>query len=228
MNIRKFDVVVSLYIFGVMIAELMGAKTIPILTIGHQQFNASVAIFVMPLLFTITDVIVEVYGRARARSVVYSGLIMVFLLLLFSMLATSLPPSTRYAASESAYDSIFKASVQIAFASIVAFAASELMDVFIFSKLRQRLGRRALWLRNNVSNFVSQLVDSTVFVTLAFYSFQMTPAKNAHFLIGIILPYWIVRCVFSVAGTPLVYLGVGWLRSGKSKDQTGQLAEGEA
>jgi uncharacterized integral membrane protein (TIGR00697 family) len=215
MNIRKFDLVVALYIFGVITAELMGAKTFPLHVLG-AHLNITVAIFVMPLLFTMTDVIVEVYGRQRARSVVGCGLVTVVLLILFSLLATSLPPSSRYAASESAYEAIFKSTIQISVASIAAFAISELLDVAVFSKLRSRLGKRALWLRNNASNVVSELADSTVFVTLAFYTFSMSPGQNMNFFVSIIVPYWFIRCVLSFLETPLVYAGVRWLRPKES------------
>lgn len=215
MKIKKFDVLVALYVFGIMVAELMGAKTFPVAHLGDFTLNASVAIFVMPLLFTVTDIIAEVKGRERARSVVFSGLITVFLVLLFALLATHLTPSARFAGQESAYDAVFGASARIAFASIVAFAVAELLDVAIFSKLRQKMHGRALWFRNNASNFVSQLVDSAVFVTIAFYAIGAPLGSNVSFLLGIIIPYWCLRCILSAAETPLVYLGVQWLRGKK-------------
>lgn len=210
--VRKFDFLVALYVFGVMVAELMGAKTFPLFTVGSWHLTASVAVFVFPLLFTVTDVIVEVHGRLRARSVVFSGIIMVALLALFELLAVHITPSARFAGKEAAYDAIFGASLRIAVASLVAFAASELLDVLVFARLRQALHGRGLWLRNNVSNFVSQLADSAIFLTLAFYAFGMSLGANVSFLTGIIVPYWLVKCAFSVLETPLVYLGVWWLR----------------
>jgi uncharacterized PurR-regulated membrane protein YhhQ (DUF165 family) len=90
--VRKFDFLVALYVFGVMVAELMGAKTFPLFTLGGWHLTASVAVFVFPLLFTVTDVIVEVHGRKRARSVVFSGIIMVALLALFEVLAVHITP----------------------------------------------------------------------------------------------------------------------------------------
>jgi uncharacterized integral membrane protein (TIGR00697 family) len=215
LKIEKFDLVVALYVFGVMVAELLGSKTFPLLQTDWLHLNASVAIFVMPLLFTLTDVVVEVHGRSRARSMVFSGLITVALLMLFSLLATHLPPSSRFAVSEPAYDAIFGASARIAAASLAAFAVSELLDVAVFSKLRARLGKRGLWLRNNVSNFVSQLADSAVFLTLAFYAFGDSLGQNASFLFGLLLPYWLIRCGLSLVETPLVYLGVWWLKGDK-------------
>lgn len=217
---NRFDVLVALYIFGVMVAQLMSAKTIGILDIGSWHINASVAIFVMPLLFTLTDVVNEVYGAPRARRLVRLGLIVVVLQLAVAVLFTALPPSERFAASEGAYDSIFGTSIRFAFAALAAFALAELLDVAIFAKLRQRLGKQGLWLRNNVSNFVSQFVDSAVFFLVAFYTFGMGFGENMSFIIGLLIPYWLVRCALSVLETPLVYLGVRWLRPEKTEQLT--------
>lgn len=211
-KIRKFDLIMALYIFGIMIAEMLGSKTFPLVNTDWLTLNATVVVFVMPLLFTLTDVVVEIYGRKRAQSMVFSGLIVVALLMLYLFIATHLPPSERSASSEAAYDQIFGASMRIAFASIVAFAVAELLDVFIFSKIREKLGKSALWFRNNASNFVSQLFDSIVFLTIAFYAFDQSFSSNFDFLFSLILPYWLIRCALSVLETPLVYLGVWWLK----------------
>ena len=211
-KMQKFDFLISIYIFCIAVSELMGAKTFPLLTIGTFKLNASVAIFVLPLIFTINDVITEVYGKERTRSVIRSGLIVIFLVLLFSLFATNLPPSSRFVTSEKAYDIIFGLSARIAAASLTAFALAEFMDVFIFAKIREKLGKKALWLRNNVSNFVSQFIDTSVFMFLAFYSFDKAFNDNFVFLVGLILPYWLLKCFMSVIETPLVYLGVNWLK----------------
>lgn len=214
-NINKMDLLVSLYIACIAIAELMGAKTFQLAIPGLPQLNASVAIFVLPLVFTINDVIVEVYGRERARSVVRSGLIVIGMLLLFSLLAVNLPASGRFLSTEPAYDTIFGLSARLSAASLIAFVIAEFSDILIFIKIRQKLGSKALWLRNNISNVVSMLLDTTIFVTLAFYSLSQSFAVNASFLLSIIIPYWLLKCSMSVIETPLVYWGVKWLKEGK-------------
>lgn len=216
-KIRKFDLVVALYIFGVMTAEIFGPKTFPLTNFSWLHLNASVAIFVLPLLFTLTDVVVEVHGKERARSMVWSGLIVIALLLLFALLATHLPPSQRFAPNESAYDKIFGATARIAAASLTAFLVSELLDIAVFAKLREKMHKKALWFRNNVSNFVSQFADSTVFIFLAFYSLSHSFGSNFSFLFSLIIPYWLIRCTLSVVETPLVYFGVWWLKKDKDK-----------
>lgn len=203
------DLVVALYIFGVITAEVFGGKTFKL---GNLSWHASVAIFVIPLLFTTVDAVVEVYGRARARSLVYCGLVALFLLIVFAALATQLTPTDRYAPTEAAFDKIFKSSIRLSAASLVAFAASELLDVAIFGRLRQRLNGQALWLRNNLTNFVAQFADSAIFLSLAFYALNQTFGANLSFIWSLLFPYWVLRCILSVVETPIVYLAVWWLR----------------
>ena len=147
---------------------------------------------------------------------VWSGLIVVGLLFLFAVLATHLPPSHRFSSTEPAYDKIFGLTARISLASLIAFGISEFLDVAIFAKLRQKLHKKALWLRNNLSNFVSMFVDSLVFIFLAFYSFGHGLGDNLSFLFGLIIPYWLIKCSLSIVETPLVYVGVRWLKGDKS------------
>lgn len=216
---------IALYVFGIMVAELMGAKTFTVATIGTFTLFASVAIFVMPLIFTSVDVIVEVYGKERARSVVRTGLLIVILQVLTALLFTRIPSSEHFAYGNDAYNLIFGTSIRFGIASIVAFAASEFLDVAVFSKLRKRMRGRSLWFRNNAANFLSQLVDSVVWTTLAFYSFSMSFHGNFKFILGIVVPYYLVRVAMSVLGTPLVYLGVRWFKGPKTETQANNLTE---
>lgn len=218
MQIRKFDFVVGLYIFGVMFAEIMGAKTVPLARVGSFQLNTSVAIIVMPLLFLLPDIIVEVYGRRRAKSVVYTGIVVICLLVLVSSIATHLPPTPRFAATEPAYDTILGYSARLALASLSAFALSEMIDVVVFSCLRTILHKRSLWLRTIAANAVSQFSDSAIFLTIAFYSFHSGFGANASFLLGLLIPYWLLRIGLTVCETPLLYAGVWWLRRDSTPD----------
>lgn len=179
---------------------------------GSFKLNASVSIFLIPFIFSINDIIAEVYGAARARSVVRSGLLVIALLIGFGTLATSLPPSLRFTATEGAYDTIFQQSIRISLASLTAFTLSDFLDVYLFSKIRASLGKKRLWLRNNLSNFIAQLVDTVVFITLAFYAVNNPFNQNIAFLTSLIVPYWLLKCFMSVIETPFVYLGVRWLK----------------
>ena len=193
----------------------MGIKTFPIATIGSFNLSATVVIFVLPFIYAANDIIVEVYGKARAQSIVRSSLFMIFFLLIFTLLATYLPASKRFAPTASAYNTIFAISARFSAASLIAFAISEFSDVYIFAKLREKFGKKRLWLRTNVSNFVSEFFDTAIFMTLAYYAFNLSYQNNFSFIAGLALPYWLLRCFMSIIETPLVYLGVRWLKTGK-------------
>ncbi|HVQ44866.1 MAG TPA: queuosine precursor transporter [Candidatus Saccharimonadia bacterium] len=217
MKINRLDLVVSLYILCIVVSELMGAKIVPLGTIFGFHLNASVAILVVPLMFSAVDVMVEVYGRDRARSLVMCGVIVIALLMVYALAVTNLPPSTRFAAMEPSYDKVFGTSIRMAAASLVAFGLASLLDVMVFSKLRERMHKKALWFRNNISNVVSQFFDTAIFMTLAFYVPALGLGDNLSFLLGVGIPYWLLKCLMSVIETPLVYAGVAWLRGDKSK-----------
>ena len=218
MNAYKLDLLTSLYIFCIAVSELMGGKTFALWHHGSFHLNASVALFVVPVIYCVNDTVTEVYGKARARSIVRSGLLVVALIFLFSLLAVHLPASSRFAASEPAYDKIFSQSARISLSSLVAFATAEFLDVFLFARLRQRLGASKLWLRVNLSNFLSQFVDTGLFMFLAFYAFGKPLGDNLSFLFSLILPYWLLKNLMSVLETPFVYLTAAWLRRDKPQE----------
>lgn len=217
LKVKKMDLLIAVYIFCVAAGEIYGAKTMPwgqIDVFGYLlRFNPTVAIFLLPIIFTINDIITEVHGKERTRSIIRSSLVVIILIFLFSWVSTSVSPSARFAPTESAYDTIFGLSMRFSAASIIAYAFSDFLDVFIFAKIREKFGKGRLWLRNNVSNFISQFADSLLFLTIAFYDLSTSLSGNFSFISGILIPYWLLRCAFSVAETPLVYWGVKWLKA---------------
>lgn len=204
------DLLVALYMTCLALAEIMSMKTIPLMRIFSYQLNVSVGIFVFPILFAINDVIAEVKGRARAKQLVYSSLIMVALIMLYAIFVTWLPESARFTDGE-AYNLIFARAARISLASLLAFIVSGLLDVAIFHKIKVKTQGRMLWLRSNLSNFISQFLDTFIFTSIAFYSFQEGLSANFSFIMSIVIPYWSLKCLMSVVETPLTYWGVKWL-----------------
>lgn len=214
-NIQKLDFLIAFYIGCVTLSEVMGAKTFPLFNIGSWHVNATVVIFILPFIYSINDMIVEVYGKEKAQSIVRSSLLIILFILLFSLLATSLPSSKRFLTTSAAYNTIFGISARFSAASLIAFTISEFADVYIFARMRKTLGKSRLWLRTNASNFISEFLDVAVFMTLAFYAFDQSFMSNFNFIAGIALPYYLLRCFMSIIETPLVYLGVKWLNKSK-------------
>lgn len=200
---EKLDLLLAIYITSIVAAELMGAKTF-----SFYFLNASVAIFTLPLTFMINDVVIEVEGKKRALSFMRSAFMVLIFLALFNLLVISLPASQRFMTFEPAYQTIFAKSLRMTLASLVAFFLAERLDIYVFSRIRARLNKSSLWLRSNVSNIISMFFDTAIFIFLAFYD-----GNNLAFVWSLILPYWALKCFFSIIETPLSYLGVNWLKT---------------
>ena len=171
--------------------------------------SVSVAIFMAPLAFLITDIVEEVYGRKVTQSFVWAGMATIIIMFLYTALFVVLEPHTRYSFNEE-YKTIFGASLRMMIASVIAFFLAQTHDIWAFNFWKEKTKGRFLWLRNNLSTVVSQFIDSTVFMFIAFYA--LTPKFTMAFIFSLIIPYYLFKVLFAVLDTPFVYLGVKWLR----------------
>ncbi len=204
----------SVFTGSIVAANLMGTKVIPFFTIGGFEFSGSVGIFLFPLTFLITDIVAEIYGARATRAIVGGTLIVLLLVLVVTAFATFATPAERFAASNDAYVAVFRSSLRLIAASIVAFALSQYHDVWAFSFWKRITKGRFLWFRNNASTIVSQLIDTTVFMLIAFWG------VNERFTITYVLgsmvpPYYALKICAALLDTPLVYAGVSLLKNGK-------------
>ncbi len=171
--------------------------------------HVSVGILTVPLMFLITDMIAEVHGRRKVLEFITTGVIALLLMILITSIAIAVPAAERSIDNES-YSMIFKVTIRMTIASILAFVIAQLHDMWSFHFWKRKTEGRHLWLRNNISTFFSQLIDSTVFMFVAFY--KTAPMWDAVFVISLIVPYWIFKILFALLDTPFAYLGVWWLR----------------
>ena len=199
----KYHVLVALFVASVIAANLMGNK---IAVFGF--FDAAVGIMVFPLSYLALDVIQEVEGRETARRIVLATIAVLAYVLVVTYVATQLPSAARDFYPEQ-YNLIFGISVRVMVASITAFLIAEMMDIEVFRTLKEWTHRRMLWLRATGSTIVSQFIDTTVFMFLAFYG--VTPKFDALYIFALVIPYWLLKCTVAIFGTPFVYLGVRWL-----------------
>lgn len=194
-----------------MAANLMGTKIIPFFAVGGFTFTGSVGILLFPLSFLVTDIMVEIWGPKAVRPLVGATVAILFVILGVTAVATLLPPAERFAELDEAYSTIFRSSLRIIAASIVAFALSQSHDVWAFELWKQATGGRMLWLRNNASTVVSQLIDTVVFMLIAFWG--TTDRFTLPFVLGsMVPPYYALKVLTAAADTPLVYLGVKLIR----------------
>jgi uncharacterized integral membrane protein (TIGR00697 family) len=131
--------------------------------------------------------------------------------LLVTALATVLRPAERFAAQNDAYVAVFRSSLRILIASIIAFTLSQYHDVWAFDFWRRKTSGRFLWLRNNASTIVSQLIDTIVFMLVAFWG--VTERFTLGYVLGsMVPPYYLLKVLAAFLDTPFVYLGVQIVR----------------
>ncbi len=202
----KLTLLSSVFVAGLISANLLGSKVTTILGI-----TMSVGIFAYPLTFLMTDAIGEVYGKKKAMQVVYAALIAQVFVLLLTWISVVLPAADRYAFNAE-YTTIFGGSIRMIIASLIAFIVAQLHDVWAFEFWRKKTGGKYLWLRNNASTFVSQAIDTLLFMFIAFYG--ISEKFTVGFILELSVTYWGLKILFAALDTPFVYALVRWLKTG--------------
>ena len=197
---------------GMFVAALIAANLLGNKISTFWGVTASVGIFAYPITFLVTDVLEEVHGRKVVNGLILAGFFSLLLVMGLTLLSLALPPADRFAHND-AYTTVFSSTVRILLASLVAFIISQTHDIWAFEFWKKKTKGRFLWLRNNLSTMVSQFIDTVIFMFIAFY--QAAPKYDVAFMFKLIIPYWILKVTVAALDTPLVYLGVWWLR-GKS------------
>ena len=199
----KILVMLSVFVTALICSNLLGSKITVILGVP-----VSVGIFAYPITFLMTDMVEEVYGRKKTKLFIIGGVLALLLTLVLTFLGKILPPAGFYKFND-AYVTIFSNSIRIIIASLVAFFLSQIHDIWAFNFWKKKTKGRFLWLRNNLSTAVSQFIDTTIFMFIAFYA--ITPDYTAAKMFAMIVPYWLLKVLFAIFDTPLCYLGVKWL-----------------
>jgi len=104
--------------------------------------------------------------------------------------------------AQGALETIFGFMPRILLASLTAFIISQLIDVYVFDKIKQKLpDNKFLWIRNNLSTIFSQAVDTVIFVPIAFIGVVSTEV-----LFGIMLSTYLIKVLVAALDTPFIYL----------------------
>ena len=186
--------IIAANIQALKIVELFGLTT----ALGNVAYGS---------LFLVTDILAENYGARSARRAVMLGLcsIIAFTLLMNAILL--LPPAADDFA-QIHLRTIFGLLPRIVGASLCAYIISQFHDIWAYSRWRTK-APNALWLRNNASTLVSQIIDTLIFCLLA-YSGLFAFAEIAQ----IMLTNLAFKAIVALVDTPLLYLATRWKRLG--------------
>jgi queuosine precursor transporter len=198
---KLFAVLVALFVTSLIVGDLIGGKLYDLgIDLAGLPLGISVGMIPFPIVFLLTDLINEFYGKRAARFVTVVGFAMAWFTIVVLQLAVMVPwPASAFQAS---YDAIFAGSQKILFASTIAYLTAQLIDIAIFHFVKRKLGGRFLWLRATGSTAVSQLVDTFIIGFIVWSSSKSVPA-----ILGIVLTSYLTKLAVAILATPLIYAG---------------------
>lgn len=185
----------AVIVFNLLICNLQVLKTVELFglttTLGNILYAG---------VFLATDMLSEFYGKREAQKGVLLGFVTLVLMTGYMQIALHFTPAVDDFAQPH-LEAIFGFLPRVAVASMMAYLASQMHDVWAFHFWKKKTDGKMLWLRNNASTLVSQLIDSSIFCLIAFYGVFPTAV-----LIEILATTVLFKAIVSVLDTPFIYL----------------------
>lgn len=200
----------QLFLSVIFVAALVTANVVSGKIIVLGPFFVPAGVLAYSITFAMTDTLCEIWGRKQTQALVAAGFAAQLLVWVLIALAIQMPAAPFWG-NQAAYASVLGGTNRIIIASLVAYLISQSFDVWVFSRLKDHFKGRHLWLRNNLSTAASQLIDTVIFITLAF--------AGTMDLLPLILGQLVVKWVIAVLDTPVVYLLVHFLRGHRTGSQ---------
>ena len=241
---RLFIVLAALFLTNAIIAELIGVKIFSgegalgmqpanLDVLGFKMdFNLTAGAVIWPVVFITSDLINEYFGKPGVKRISYLAAFFIAYSFLVIFLTMKLPPAQwwldannkdatgNYFNMDFAFNKILGQGQRIILASLVAFLIGQLVDVFIFQRLRKLTGSKMLWLRATGSTLVSQFVDSFVVLYLA-----VVGIFSNQQIMAIGFTNYIYKFSVAILLTPLIYLGHYIIDRYLGKENATKLAE---
>jgi len=222
---RVFTVISAFFVANALIAECIGGKIFSLeallgidpvnMTIMGEtglSFSLTCGVLLWPLEFIVTDIVNEYYGPRAVKRISYTAVFLIgyaFVMFYFAMGTT--PPAWWVASKQDqgipdmqvAFSAIFGQGMWIIFGSLTAFLIGQIVDVFVFHRIKRATGEKWIWLRATGSTLVSQFIDS--FVVL-FIAFKIGNGWSWQKVLAICLVNYTYKFTMAFLLTPVIYL----------------------
>ena len=211
-----FVFLAGFFITNAVTAELISNKLIDI-PLSFPLFGSEVGPFVTiigvlpwPVVFLITDVINEFYGKTAIRRLSWITAALIAYCFIMVIISMSIPANTSispFTANDAEYNKVFGQSRWVIVGSITAFLVSQILDATLFSWIKSKTGNKMIWLRSTGSTVISQLFDSYIVLYIGFILPGTLP-MNAFWEIA--PTNYFLKLIIAIMLTPVIYL-VHWL-----------------
>lgn len=172
-----------------------------------------VGLTAFPATFLVTDLVSELFGRKRAQMLVWVGFFMNLFMLLIMTINFYLPNAYGVSAGESLFDGVYGFMVANTIGSMIAYLTAQTIDVQLFHFWKKFTKGKHLWLRNNASTMVSQLVDSTAILSLLYFTGNLGDnVVTIGALVILIINSYLFKFISALIDTPIIYACVRYFR----------------
>lgn len=211
---QVYLVLAALFVVTLVLTNIIGIKLFR--APFNPDFALTTGILTYPATFLFTDLVSEIYGKKRADFMVIVGFFMSLMMLAIVQLALFVEPHPYWVPSEGAfyatageyqmaYKSVFALNGVLLVGSMLAYLCAQLVDNYLYHFWKNLTKGKHLWLRNNGSTWISQLVDTLIVNSILFFIGFGMDFGTGFKIMGTIYLY---KLVIAVSDTPFIYLGV--------------------
>lgn len=180
-----------------------------------------VGLIAYPFTFLVTDLISELYGRKKAQTVVWVGFFMNLYMICLMTVANAFPNTYGVSGGLELFNGVYEFLLANTLSSMFAYLVAQSIDVRLYHFWKKLTSGKYLWLRNNGSTMVSQLVDSTAILSILYMTSNLGEnVSSIGALIILILNSYIFKFFFALLDTPILYAAV-WLFKAYDEDPEG-------
>lgn len=242
-----FIILGSIFLTNAILAEIIGVKIFSMeKSLGFApvnwtffgeyllDFNLTAGAVIWPVVFITTDIINEYFGKKGVKKISFLTAGLIAYAFVVIIVVTKLVPADFWLDVNSttpeggqfnisyAFNTIFRQGLGIIIGSLTAFLLGQLIDVYVFQKLRAITGENKIWLRATGSTLVSQFIDSFVVLGIAFYVFGNWSLNQ---IIAVGIMNYIYKMTVAIALTPLLYVGHGIIDRYLGKELAAEMIE---
>lgn len=190
------DALVALFVSLILFANIAASKTIQF-DVGFTKIFAPATVIIFAVTFLISGIVNERFGRKEVQRMILIAVFCQLALVVFSYIILKAIPAPFFA-NQAAFENVFGLVPRIVAASLIAFFISENTDAYLFSGLRKLTNNKHLWMRGAFSSLPAMIIDSAVFITLAFYGHMP--------VVPLIIGQTIIKWLIGIIDIPFMYL----------------------
>jgi uncharacterized integral membrane protein (TIGR00697 family) len=206
-----FMVVVALSVTILIASNIASTKLFDFFGTGLVWDGGAI---LFPLSYILGDVITEIYGFRTARKIIFVTFAMNLLVVLALLAVQILPPGLGWE-NQAAYEAIIGFMPRLVAGSLIAYLAGQLVNAFVFAKIKVATKGRKLWLRALGSSFVGDLLDTVIFVSIAFYGVISTGQ-----FVGLIGIAYATKLIGETVLLPVTYRAVKFMKKVTGDEKT--------